>query len=121
MEKNQSNKKQNEINKTLISDLQILNDFVSDVDNSLDFNRLQSVVDDGELLNRRIIFESVQNDVSPDSDSVKIVNSKHSSMRRIGQKFLNLFRISFTVEFAGVVLINFTIPKVDSEGKFISR
>ena len=125
MEKNQNNQKETQQIKQI--DPELINSLISKHTSIIkskptdNLDELCALVDDYERLNRKIIFDSVQKDISPESVSFKKLNKRYSGMRVIGRKFLNLFRISFTVEFAGVVLINFTIPKVDSEGNFIKR
>ena len=51
----------------------------------------------------------------------KDVNLVHRATRKIGQRFFNLFKITFTVQFAGVTLIHWTIPKVDDDGQVITK
>lgn len=68
----------------------------------------------------RVVTSTVDND--EDFEEVKNdVNLVHRATRKIGQRFFNLFRITFTVQFAGVTLIHWTIPKVDDEGQIINR
>lgn len=91
------------------------------LDEQMTDNRLltQSLVDAIMVENANVIkssiedesdFEEVQNDVS----------LIHKATRKIGQRFFNLFKVTFIVEFAGIPLIHFTIPKINDDGKAIN-
>lgn len=97
-----------------------LNEQIQNIDNEqfeLLIDNLNDIVDKHEFAMRDVIVDSIQRNAKHDDDAVIAVNEKSKLMRILGNKFLNLFRISFTVEFAGVMLINFTIPKLNSNGK----
>lgn len=90
---------------------------VEETTKNIDFESLLDCVTQSEINSRDFIAESINSNLDPTSDEVQHFNLRSKTMRRIGQKFLNLFRITFTVEFAGVMLINFTIPKLNGDEK----
>lgn len=103
-----------------LNNLLELNEQIKNIDNEqfeLLITNLNEIVDKHEFAMRDVIVDSIHRNAKPDDESIIAVNEKSKLMRILGNKFLNLFRISFTVEFAGVMLINFTIPKLDSNGK----
>lgn len=90
---------------------------VEKITENIDFVKLLDCVNQSENNSRDFIVESINSNLDPKCDVVQRFNLKSKTMRRLGQKFLNLFRITFTVEFAGVMLINFTIPKLNDDEK----
>lgn len=85
-------------------------------DENFNFLELERDVEEHSNLMKTEIFNAVEKNEDKDSEIGKNILKTQKSMRKIGTKFLNLFKITFSVEFAGVTLIYFTIPKVDSDG-----
>lgn len=77
-------------------------------DNSL---KLQTLVDKMQVDNYRTIVEAVKPEHDSDETREKI-SGIHKLTRNVGRRFFNLFRVTFSVEFAGVQLIYFQIPKL---------
>ena len=94
---------------------------IENIDNEFDVKKLEKLADETESELRDLVIDTVNRNADPSDVVVQSVNSKTKVMRKIGQKFFNLFKITFTVEFAGVVLVHFTIPKVDEFGNKINR
>lgn len=88
---------------------------VEETTKNIDFENLLDCVTRSEINSRDFIVQSINSNKDPHSDEVQHFNLRSKTMRKIGKKFLNLFRITFTVEFAGVMLINFTIPKFNND------
>lgn len=84
---------------------------------NINFDNLLDCVTKSEIDSRDFIVKSINENKDPKSDEVQHFNLRSKSMRKIGSKFLNLFRITFTIEFAGVMLVNFTIPKITDDEK----
>lgn len=81
---------------------------------------IETLSDALEQENIRIITSSIA-DETEFNDVKEDVTIVHKATRKLGQRFFNLFKITFTVQFAGVTLIHWTIPKVTDEGQIINR
>ena len=61
------------------------------------------------------IVKAAKDEVKPtDEDGEKIVKFG-TIIRNFGNRLLNLLKIEFSVSFAGVTLIHFTIPKIENK------
>ena len=90
------------------------------LDEQMKENRLltESLTDAMTVEHANVIKATMEDD--SDFDEVEQeVKGIHKVTRKIGQRFFNLFKVTFTVQFAGVTLIHFTIPKVNDDGQAI--
>ena len=92
------------------------------LDENMKENRLltESLTEAMEVEMANVIVKSME-DESDITEVQEEVKGIHKVTRKIGQRFFNLFKITFTVQFAGVTLIHWTIPKVDDDGQVISK
>lgn len=90
------------------------------LDEQMTENRLltESLVDTMVVENANVIKATME-DESDFEEVQEDVKGVHKLTRKIGQRFFNLFKVTFTVQFAGVTLIHFTIPKVNDDGQAI--
>lgn len=80
----------------------------------------ESLVDTMEVEMANVIVKSME-DESDIEEVQEEVKGIHKVTRKIGQRFFNLFKVTFTVQFAGVTLIHWTIPKVSDDGQVIVK
>ena len=89
---------------------------IEELGNSINESRtqLESLVDLAEVENAEVIKASVEDpsDIEEVSEKVRGIQKV---TRKVGQRFFNLFKVTFTVQFAGVTLIHFTIPRISTE------
>lgn len=98
-------------------------DALEQLDEQMKENRMltESLVDAMEVENYRVITSSLDStDEEEVKQDVEDVNLIHKATRKIGQRFFNLFKVTFTVEFAGVRLIHWTIPRIDDNGNAVN-
>lgn len=89
------------------------------LDDELEVKRsqIEQLSDDMEVETANLVrssFDDMAEEEIEEFNKTAVATSKLT--RRIGQGFFNLFKVTFTVQFAGVTLIHFTIPKVDKDG-----
>ena len=90
------------------------------LDEQMKENRMltESLTDAMTVEHANVIKASMEDD--SDIDEVQEeVKGVHKLTRKVGQRFFNLFKVTFTVQFAGVTLIHFTIPKVNDDGQIV--
>lgn len=75
---------------------------------------IENDVKETEKLFTSCIIEASREKVKPDSLVGQDIVNGGNFLRRIGSKFLNLFKIEFTITFAGVTLVHLEIPKIDN-------
>ena len=90
------------------------------LDEQMKENRLltETLTDAMTVENANVIKASMEDD-SDIEEVQEEVKGVHKLTRKVGQRFFNLFKVTFTVQFAGVTLIHFTIPKVNDDGQII--
>ena len=90
------------------------------LDEQMKENRIltESLTDAMIVENANVIKSSMEDD-SDIEEVQEEVKGVHKLTRKVGQRFFNLFKVTFTVQFAGVTLIHFTIPKVNDDGQII--
>ena len=90
------------------------------LDEQMKENRLltETLTDAMTVENANVIKASMEDD-SDIEEVQEEVKGVHKLTRKVGQRFFNLFRVTFTVQFAGVTLIHFTIPKVNDDGQIV--
>lgn len=77
-------------------------------------SRLEKLCTTTENEFSKSVMDLSTREVSPDSEEGQQLVATGNLIRRFGSKFLNLFKIEFTISFAGVTIFHFVIPKVDS-------
>ena len=90
------------------------------LDEQMKENRLltETLTDAMTVENANVIKASMEDD-SDIEEVQEEVKGVHKLTRKVGQRFFNLFKVTFTVQFAGVTLIHFTIPKVNDDGQIV--
>lgn len=102
--------------------LEKLNNYVEQIrkiDEDFESNRnlLEQLSEDMEVETANLVRSSFEDMAEEEIEAFNETAKSTSKLtRRIGQGFFNLFKVTFTVSFAGVTLIHFTIPKVDKDG-----
>lgn len=92
---------------------------IKQIDEDFETNRnlLEQLSEDMEVETANLVRSSFEDMAEEEIEEFNESAKKTSKLtRRIGQGFFNLFKVTFTVQFAGVTLIHFTIPKVDKDG-----
>ena len=88
---------------------------------TFDLDSFTSLVDETEKDNYSVIKDVIANNIPPKDEINQKVNIAQRTVRKVGNRFLNLFKITFTVEFAGTTLIHWTIPRIDENGNTFNR
>lgn len=83
---------------------------------NLEFNIEPLEQETSKEFTKAIVLASKEEIKPTDEDGEKIVKFG-TIIRRFGNKLLNLLKIEFSVSFAGVTLIHFTIPKIENYNK----
>lgn len=65
------------------------------------------------------IVKASKEKITPDSDNGKKIIDFGVIVRKFGNKLLNLLKIELSISFAGVTLIHFRIPRIDSENNVV--
>lgn len=102
--------------KKCVQDLEVLSQKIKSVDSEIGekSTELQSLVEKMQVDNYQTIVEAIKPEHDDDETREKI-SGIHKLTRNVGRRFFNLFRVTFSVEFAGVQLIYFQIPKLKSD------
>lgn len=85
-----------------------------DTFNSRDFDTLSRLVEEQTC---KYVACAAENKVSPQSEDGQRLISKFTSIRKIGNRFINMFKIEFKITFCGVVLCHLEIPKLETTDK----
>ena len=99
-----------------LESLEVLSQSIKKIDD--DFKgtttELQSLVEKMQVDNYATIVEAIKPENDNEETRTKI-GAVHKLARNVGRRFFNLFRVTFSVEFAGVQLIYFQIPKLGQD------
>lgn len=95
------------------SDLQVSIDKLSQLDsfNLRDFESLSRLIEEQTC---KYVACAAENKVSPKSEDGQRLVEKFGLVRRIGNRFVNMFKIEFKITFCGVVLCHLEIPKLET-------
>lgn len=97
-------------------DLQQSLDKLSQLDsfNSRDFDTISRLI---EEQTSKYVACAAQNRISPKSDDGQRLVDKFNFIRRVGNRFANMFKIEFKITFCGVVLCHLEIPKLETNDR----
>lgn len=98
------------------SDLQVSLEKLSQLDtfNSRDFDTISRLI---EEQTSKYVACAAQNRISPKSDDGQRLVDKFNFIRRVGNRFANMFKIEFKITFCGVVLCHLEIPKLETNDR----